>query len=372
MHKSNIILTAGLILLNSCITQFIPKTTEDKEILVVEGLITDKPGMNSVILSKSMPLGIKSDAKPLSGCTVIVTDDLGNRVTFVESAAGKYIPINTYFHGEIGRSYSLHISTNIAYNNLNYESYPMEMKFVPAIDSIYYEKITMKERSDGSPSAEGCQIYLDTHDQTNQCRFYRWEYSETWEFHLPYTVPNSTCWISNNSNAINVKNTSGLQEDRVKMYPINLVSYTSDRLQVKYSILVNQFSLNEDEFLYWDKLQNVSEQVGGLYDMIPSEIPSNVYCLNDPGEKVLGYFSVSSNSSKRIFIKDRFAGILSPYTNDACIADTAFGGEAVPASAWVIISNFIPSYNVYTYTRGCADCTVRGTNIEPDFWANNK
>ena len=137
---------------------------------------------------------------------------------------------------------------------------------------------------------------------------------------LPYSVPplrNKVCWISSNSNVINIKSTSVLEEDRISGYPLNFISNLTDRLRVKYSILVNQYSLNEDEYLYWEKFQNITEQVGGLYDIIPSSVPSNVYCLDDPNEKVLGYFSVSANSSKRIFIKDNFSGLFTPYTDSA-------------------------------------------------------
>ena len=118
---------------------------------------------------------------------------------------------------------------------------------------------------------------------------------------------------------INIKNTSVLEQDKIERFPLNFISNQTDRLKVKYSMLVNQYSLNEDEYLYWEKLQNMSEQVGGLYDMIPSAIPSNVYCIDDPNEKVLGYFSVSASSSKRIFIKDHFAGIFTPYTDELCV-----------------------------------------------------
>jgi hypothetical protein len=44
--------------------------------------------------------------------------------------------------------------------------------------------------------------------------------------------------------------------------------------------------------------------------MIPSSIPSNISCIDDPNEKVLGYFSVSARSSKKIFIKDIFSGLI--------------------------------------------------------------
>jgi hypothetical protein len=363
------ILILFLLLTSSCVTKFIPKTSEDKEILVVEGLITDKPGANIVKVSKSLPLGTKSTAKPVNGCIVTISDDLGNNFNLNESVAGTYQTDSLQFRGVTGRFYTLHISINTAFNNLNYESYPMEMKPVPQIDSIYYEKLTFKFGNDGvTPSQEGCQVFLNTHDPANQCKFFRWEYKETWEVHLPYTVPNNICWISNSSDVINIKNTSSLQESKVERYPINLISNITDRLRVKYSILVNQYSLNEDEYYYWEKLQNISQQVGGLYDIIPSIVASNVYCLTDPNEKVLGYFSVSANSSRRIFIHDHFAGVLSEYTDEACIADTAYAGQIVPASAWVIFTSMIPPYMVYTYTKGCADCTVRGTKTEPDFW----
>lgn len=366
----NVLLISFLILTVSCITKFTPRTSEDKELLVVEGLITDQPVTNRINLSRSLPLGVRNAAVPVTGCIVTISDDLGNTFNLKETVPGTYNTDSVRFRGATGRLYTLHI--NAPFNNLVYESYPTEMKPVPLIDSLYWERVTFAKADPWTPLQEGCQVYLNTHDPTNQCQFYRWEYSETWEFHLPYTVPNNICWISNNSDVINVKNTSALQESKVDRFPINLISNITDRLQIKYSILVNQYSLNEDEYLYWEKLQNISQQVGGLYDIIPSVVSSNIYCRSDPNEKVLGYFSVSANSSKRIFIKDRFSGVLSQYTNDACIADTAFGADPVPASAWVIINSFMPQYNVYTYTKGCADCTVRGTKIEPSFWQKVK
>jgi hypothetical protein len=370
-----LILFSFLLLLDSCITQFVPKTNEDKELLVVEGLITDQPGANTIKLSKSLPLGTRNVANPATGCIVTISDDLGNTFILKETDAGTYVTDPTIFQGAVGRKYALHINTNTAYYNHNYETLPVEMKPVPPIDSLYYEKMTIEEGVGNVPSQEGCQVYLNTHDPTNQCKFYRWKYSETWEFILPYTVTNRICWISDNSDVINIKNTSIIEDDKVDRYPINYISNQTDRLKVKYSILVNQYSLSEDEYLYWEKLQNFSEQVGGLYDMIPSAVPSNVYCIDDPNEKVLGYFSVSANSSKRIFIKDRFAGLIDLYTD--CIDDTIFGGGTIPhlnSAVWVIITVPMPppGYRVITYTRGCADCTTRGTTIEPDFWTDDK
>lgn len=354
-----IILISFSLLFNSCITQFIPQTNEDKELLVVGGLITDQPDTNTIKLSRSLPLGKKSVANPVTGCIVSISDDLGNIFILRETVAGTYITDPAVFKGAIGRSYTLHINTNVANNNHNFESYPMKMIPVPPIDSVYYEKVTIQESNEFSGGMEGCKVYLNTHDPTNQCKFYRFEFSETWEYLLPYTATNNICWVSSNSNDINIKNTSVLEENRINRNLLNFISNITDRLRIKYSILVNQYSLNEDEYLYWEKLQNITEQVGGLYDMIPSSIPSNVYCTDDPNQKVLGYFSVSAKSSKRIFIKDHFAGVVTPYTDDACFVYT-----------YIFINN-IP-IKVGTLVRSCIDCTVRGTNTAPDFWIEGK
>lgn len=114
----------------------------------------------------------------------------------------------------------------------------MEMKPVPPIDSIYYEKKIVRYNDIGQAD-EGCQIYLNTLDPTNSCQFYKWNYSETWEFRIPYLVPNRICWITNNSGTIYIKNTSILAEDKISRYPLNFISNETDRLNVKYSILVN-------------------------------------------------------------------------------------------------------------------------------------
>jgi hypothetical protein len=254
----------------------------------------------------------------------------------------------------------------------------MEMKPVPAIDSIYFEKVLIKERSGAYPAQEGCQIYLDTHDALDNCKFYRWDFSETWEFHLPFSYPvNTVCWVSENSSVINIKNTSILSNNLIKQFPLLFISNESDRLKEKYSILINQYSVNQDEFDYWEKLQNFTEQVGSLYDITPASIPSNITCIENPGELALGYFSVSAKSSKRIMIDDYFSGIVNVYSD--CIADTIFNNVTIPnlnVYTWILEDrqgpSYSPPYQVITHIKGCADCTVRGTKIAPPYWNAKK
>jgi hypothetical protein len=370
-----ILLFLIVILLSRCITEFIPQTDEEQQLLVVEGLITDQTEAYSIKLSKSIPLGEKGSATPVTRCSVSISDDLGNVYYTYESVPGTYVTYPTRFRGITGRKYSLHIAINgQSGNTVHYESFPVEMKPVPPIDSLYYEKMIVTDNEGYYQDDEGAQIYLDTHSPDNSCQFFRWEFDETWEFHLPYTVPNNICWISDKSEKINVKSTTAIAESKVNRYPLSFISNESDRLKIKYSMLVKQYSLSEDEFTYWDKLQNISEQVGGLYDITPSSIPSNITCIENPGEKVLGYFSVSATTSKRVFVKGNFAGIIDLYEN--CIADTIWQGPIpnLGTSVWVIIDHTIPppSYKVITFSKGCYDCTTRGTTDEPSYWRDYK
>lgn len=363
----------SFLVISGCITQFVPEIDEDPNLLVVEGLITNQPGAYTIKLSRSMPLGKKITLKPLKGCTVTIADNMGHTYTARESStSGTYLTTPGSFQGVVGMEYTLHINTNNSTTtHYSYESLPMKMRAVPPIDSLFYEKVVIKERDEYSSARDGSQVFINTSDPKGLCKFYRWDYTETWKFRLPYMVPNHTCWITNNSNDINIKSTSVLTEDRVSRFPLKFISNETDRLSLRYSILVNQYSLNEDEYTYWEKLQSISEKVGSLYDITPSSIPGNIYCVEDPAEQVLGYFSVSAKTSKRIYIDDDFRGLINYYSD--CPSDTIYGRGAIPnlnSTVWVIVDQLyaMPPYRILTDKKFCADCTVRGTTTQPAFW----
>lgn len=365
-----------LLLSCSCVTKFIPEPNENAELLVVDGQITNQPEPDTIRIYKSMPLVEKVQRTPVYGCTVMIQDDLGNSYYLSETNPGTFVTDPGEFCGIVGRKYTLKIFTNGASEyNYSYESYPMEMKPVPPIEKIYYEKTVIEEASEDSPRKEGCQIYLNTSDSQSGCRFYKWDYSETWEMKLPFDVINDVCWISKNSGNISVKNTSTLSENRIEGHPLLFISNETDRLAIKYSVLVNQYSLNEEEYNYWSKLKAVTENVGSLYDITPASVKGNIFCVEDPQQVVLGYFSVSARTSKRIFITDTFSGRVNRYAG--CINEKFSFRKEMPnlnKLIWLIIDCGMcrPPYYAYTYDKSCADCTVRGTDIKPAYWDDDK
>jgi hypothetical protein len=359
-----------------CLTKFMPEIEESREMLVVEGMITDQPETNRIRLTKSLPLDKKATLKPVSGCTVTITDDLDNLWMLKETGNGYYITDSLQFTGIIGRTYKLHIQSNGKLPDNYYESVPMELKPVPEIDDLYWERVLIEAETDESTAKEGCRIYLDTHGKSKECNYFRWDYTETWEIRLPYDVPNKICWATNKSTAIMIKNTGLLSENIVSHYPLNFVSNETDRLEDKYSILVNQYSINEAEYEYWDNMQRISEQTGNLYDITPASVQGNIYCVDDPTKTVLGYFSVSAKSSKRIFIEDVFSGLVALYAHCPITPPIPFG-QPVPSLGlyvWIIVDGRMekPPFIEYTDKKFCADCTVRGTKVKPSFWDDDK
>ena len=361
------------VFLNSCIAQFVPQIEEEKELLVVQGLITDQPEPDTIKLSRSLPLGQASAARPVSGYTVSISDNKGDIYYLLEISPGTYIT-PTLFKGEIGSFYTLHINSNSQRNNLNYQSIAMEMKPVPPIDSLYYEKTVIKNPEGFSKGINGCQIFLNTYDPQNKCKYFRWNYSETWIIKLLFPVQNRICWITEKSHLINIKSTASFNESKIAGYPLLYISNVTDRLLWKYSIVVNQYSLTEDEYIYWEKIQNIAEPSGGLYDIIPAAVSSNISCIENPDEQILGYFSVSSKVSKRIFIEDNFEGIIDQYPNCVIARTPVVDPPGLGIYVWILDDEPFgrPPYRLLTDKKGCADCTVRGTTVKPEFWQDDK
>lgn len=363
----DIITVIFLLFAPGCTIEFIPEIDENREYLVVDGMITDQDRVNTIRLSRSLPIGKPLLREAARGAIVTITDENGIISTLTESSPGLYVTDSTQFRGRVGGRYSL----GILLQGKAYSTDLTEMKPVPPISELYYEKVDIVATTDSSRLEQGCKIYLDSYDPSGQCLYYRWNYVETYEYHLPYDVINKQCWVTERSEKILIKNASVYDQARISKYPVNFIDNYSDKLRDRYSILVNQFSLNQPEYEFWEKVQDISQNVGSLYDITPVAITGNVRCDTDPGELVLGYFSVSAVAQKRIFIEDTFVGI--PLFYSFCATDTIRG--ALPENGqnidfWVIedYSDEVPPFWVVSTRRECADCTTRGTTVRPSFW----
>lgn len=275
------------------------------------------------------------------------------------------------------RKYYLSIRTA---DNKTYQSAPVEVKTTPQIDSVLYKIQT-----------DGVQLYVNTHDISNKTRYYRWDYTETWIFHTAYgdtyklvngspvyRLPNDPqiyqCWRSDTSSTITLASTAQQSSDVVLQLPLTFVSSTSEKLERRYSILVQEYALTEPEFEYYENIKTNTEQLGGIFDAQPSSIKGNITCTSNPTEPVIGFISASTITKKRIFIDNAQLPAWVAYTyydQQGCNLDTITLKSATDIAQFYGGNPplYLPTYQPYLAAPAtCVDCTLRGTNKQPAFW----
>ncbi|MBE9510984.1 MAG: DUF4249 domain-containing protein [Bacteroidetes bacterium] len=381
------ILLLMLLTCSSCIEPFEPVIKESPKVLVINGKITDQPGMHYVGISRSTPYR-KPSYQPVSGYVVSVTDENGEMILFNERENGKYSADIPGSFLAVGKAYRLQVFTP---NQREYCSEYDTLLACPPIDSIYYE-VETRETSDPDFILGGIQFYLDMTGSASDSRDFMWQLEETWEYWAAlfsqYIRREGEevisfhsndhffkCWKTYPIGEIYTKTTRNLSVNALKRNSLNFVSNETDRLKVKYSLLVKQQSLTRRSYVYWEKMRAQSRETGGLYETQPSSAIGNIYNTTDPDEVVLGIFYATQQRTKRIMV-DNISGENDPFEfkipyltcewEDA--TSTFQSGDNFP---YYLKSNNPSGYGspYLTADRICFDCRIRGgINVKPDYW----
>ena len=369
-----------LLLLGSCTYPFDPPSGNYENLLVVEAFLSDSDEAFEVILSRSIPIDTFVYL-PEQNALISISDNLGGIYDLYEGNPGRYISYPD-FTAQTGRTYQLHIQTT---DGKQYESDSVLLRETPPIDSVFfsYEERVSAE-SDGN--IKGLQIYVTTHDTKNSTWFYRWDYKETWEFRSKYRSSKIwddgivkdredqiyRCWKNYKSSNVFIATSNTLNEDIISEFPLVYVSNSTDRLMIKYSILVKQYALSEESYNYWKELEKINENLGTFFDPQPSTIRGNIYNINDGNDIVLGYFDGSSVQEKRIFIsKGEYPYFVTP-NNYAYCTDTIVSPSQLRSlinSGYMLVGEAATQSLQYQMSsESCIDCRLFGTNVQPDFW----
>lgn len=369
-----------------CVEPFEPDLPVYENNLVVEGQMLEGKAPAMVRLSRSFAFG---ERKPeaVSNVRVGIRDDLGGEVFLTEIEPGVYQSDTSEYEGIPGQSYQLFF--DIA--GEAYESSWMLMKTGAQLQEVRWQ---IEDQLLGNDSTEGVQVYLTTSDPEKETVYYRWEYREAWEFLVPFpaigrwnqqasqvdyyhpdSIP-SRCWRMDTSSSIMIATTEGLTEDKIVDLPFHYISAQDNRLRIKYGLLIKQYSISEQTYRFYDQLKATTEDLGTLFDPIPTEVIGNIRNLRDPEEPVLGFFSADGYDSRRIFIEA--ADLNSLFVPDGfagCQPDTLFTDRDMENfvrqdGAYVEdLFNFDGSFYAYLgASPWCTDCRLSGTKQEPDFW----
>jgi hypothetical protein len=349
----------------------IPLRQTDKTLLVVEGTLRVGQDATNITLSKTVNVNEKLDFKPVLNAHLTVEDKNGNTTALNETGNG------SYFHSNLGlipgNEYRLRIRTT---DNKEYLSEYVVAKITPAIDSISWKK----ENGDLS-------IYANTHDNTNNTRYYKWDFDDAWEIrsyypasyqHVRDTIIISApyyhyrCWKYDKSTAINVGSSAHLSSDVISNFPLLKISAGSEKISVRYSILVRQESLTKKAYEYLLLMKKNTESIGSIFDPLPSDLKGNIQCTSNPGEGVVGYLTASSLNQKRIFITQQEADWKFNYD---CLdlyyipnhrdSIRAFMPGYLPID--LIVKDFKEVW--MSAAPRCVDCVKRGGNLAmPSYW----
>ncbi|RYF55980.1 MAG: DUF4249 domain-containing protein [Cytophagaceae bacterium] len=292
----------GLLLIGSCVDPYRPPQIEaPNRYLVVDGFLNGGTGSSTIKLSRTQNLS--TTGKPLAEtkATITVEGGGGEKFSFIESATGTYTLANTTL--PVGKAYQVRIKTQVGGE---YLSDPITIKQTPKIDSLSWEV-----------KNDGLQIYVNTHDAANKTRYYRWEYEDTYEIRTPYqspfdfvngrvinrvSPPVNQCWRTQTSTSILLGSTARLTQDVLQQAPLLFIPGSSPKLWIKYSLMVKQYAQSQEAYAYWENLQKTTEQLGGLFDPLPSQIGGNMHSLANPTEPVLGFLDGYTTDQVRVFI----------------------------------------------------------------------
>lgn len=383
MHKQALTIPLLLILLfaTRCKRDYNPPVLlTNPKLLVIDGFIN--MGANSTTaftLSRTQKLGDSLGAyTPEGQATVTIIAGNGNSYPLQDMGNGTYN--SSQLSLDPAQKYRLKITTR---NGSQYESDTVSTRTSQPIDSLTWKQ---------DDSSGNVIVSVNTHDPTNNSHYYRWFYSETWEYHAPlqselqlingeiyYAIDSLTqqfliyyCWRSANSTDIVLGNTTTLGQDRVSQQPIGTIPNGAQKISVKYSMLASQYVLTPDAYQYWLILQKNTQNLGTLFDPQPSQLVGNFHCLTNPKEPVIGYLTASSISQQRLFIDNKQVHNWDTLTLECPFRQTGWDQNNFhiynyPDTLWG--PYYFSGPALYLSKRDCLDCRKQGGTLQkPSFW----
>lgn len=348
--------------------------------LVVEGFINSL-GETNIRLTRTTKLVDAASIIYEHFANLTIEGENNESYPLFETDSGKYHSNFLNLNNDV--KYRLHIQTN---DGSDYVSDFSKVKYTPPIDSVSWLR-----------DDKGVHIYVNTHDDINNTKYYQWDFTETWEFHSlnisslqwvynerhePIGVtgrtpaPDTTvykCWNTVQSSAILLGSTEKLSENKIYL-EWRSIEPASIKLSVLYSIIFRQHALSHEAYIFYEKMKKNTEQVGSVFDAQPSDLRGNIHNTNNPAETVVGFVEVSTEEQKRIYIKNSEVpdwnytqSCISAVIDNVPDSIRKYGPGLEPL---VCVSGCpIPLVSFSATQPECVDCRLRGgITTRPDFW----
>ncbi len=377
-YKKTFFLLAIAMLIVSCVEEIPLESEGFEEAIVIEGTITNELKQHEIKLSRVYAID-STGPNALSGADIRV---IGNsEFIFQETDPGIYISRDS-FAAQPGVDYQL----NILVNGEEYESKPIQLPGSSSIGELEANRIDFRGEN-------GIAITLNNQTSMGTANYYRYEYVETFKFNSNYFKVNDliivdgepveipkqkeeyTCYQTNNSQEIILANTNSLSEDSVNDLLIKFISSDNPSLSNRYSLLVKQYVISRGAYNYYETLEELAGSDNVFSQSQPGFFAGNIENINNPEEKVIGYFDISSVSTKRTYFN--YEDFYDPNSIRPRFVPYASCEESLPSTATLIAqleqgivrwSSTTPGGAFLVVPARCVDCTRFGSNVKPDFW----
>ncbi len=390
-----------ILLISSCIEPIDFSTVSVESNLVVNARITNEFKLHTVELSRTIPVD-SSNVSPETNAKVSLLDETGFVYNFQETSSGIYNSVNE-FAAEANKTYTLNIETS------NGRKYSSSAETLPSDASI--AEITTNVENNEIAGTEELVIKVNSNISGGEGKYYRYEYDETYkiktpiwssrkllvisdkppyEFQLVDKTPEEDgigfCYGNQQSKRILVTETLSLAQDQVVGFPIRQIPLDDYIIGIRYSILIKQYVINRTTFEFYSLLETFSNPDDIFSQTQVGNIVSNIKSVEQPIEdKVIGFFDVSSVSTKRFFFNrndvtdTKFVNyrtlvgceervnpdIIGPTGNSPLLIRLQTG--------WIYQSPpdlpIIPPNKLYQLAqKPCGDCSHLGPVNPPEFW----
>ncbi len=374
------------VITQSCVEKYFPDIKGYEDLLVVDGMITNNPPPYTITLSLSSSVN-RPEFKPYTNARVTVVDNLGNEEVFQEVQPGNYVSSPDGLQGVIGRKYKITINTT---DGNEYESAWQELKAPLGINNVYAE-IESRVTEDEYHTLYGYQFYIDTEVARADSVYLMWLAKGTYKYRSDFLIryiyddrkltlfpkPDSLrfCYHTDYNNGFFTADLTRFSPPEVTHFPLNYVTTDTRKISIRYSLLVEQYTMDVEAFAFYNQLSEVNTEQGVLYAQQPYQIKGNVHNVDNGEDVLLGYFLVAGVSEKRIFVNRPLSTEVEFYYGICVLNDRDYDayralGWTGPA-VWPLYVTTDSDNRRALPDQRCMDCRLKGGTIEkPDFWTD--
>jgi len=300
MRSYIIIVIISCITLVSCYKPYDKSIDTNGKILVINGLITNQKASYRIHLSYVVPFDSSGTGQPAYASNVHITDEKDNYYAFHELGNGYYASDSLQFTGNPGSTYTLHINM---VDGERYESDPQVLYPSSYSDSVYAEFDTQETLSKITGMiilSHGANILANIKKESDNISRFRF----TTNLVTQYVSPGpSYCWQTENANPnINLTgrdystDSASVNKHAICFIDDYLFRWVSDTtvMVANRIIYLNQYTLNNEAYLYYNNIDELLRSDGKLFDPIATQLVGNIKCLTTPDKKVFGFFEAAS------------------------------------------------------------------------------